>query len=60
MFDWNFLPVAGGVYDQSPELLRKFTIIRLEIDKEEKKKRLKQEREAKAKGTGRRVAGRRR
>ena len=49
MFEWNFLPNAGGIYDQHPDLLRKFLLIRAEVDKEEKRKRLKQEREAKAK-----------
>lgn len=62
MFEWNFLPVAGGIYDQHPDLLRKFLVIRAEIDHEEKKKRAKQEREAKSKKPttrGRRTAGHR-
>lgn len=57
---WNHLPLAGGLYDQHPDLLDGFEIVfaaRAEHEAEEAKKR---EREQKNKGGGSRVAGRRR
>jgi hypothetical protein len=50
---WAHLPLAGGLYDQSPELLDKFMYIfqqRAVIEAEEARKR---EREAKSKSPSR-------
>jgi hypothetical protein len=57
---WNHLPVAGGIYNQSPDLLLKFQYIFMKRAEAEEKERQKSER-AKTGGPGRsRVAGRRR
>lgn len=44
---WAQLPVAGGLYDQDPDMLRKFEIIFTAIDKNEKQEQEKREQEAK-------------
>jgi hypothetical protein len=54
---WNHLPVAGGIYDQHPDLIRKFDIIfeaRAKHEERERKKREHNEMRG-----GRKVAGRR-
>jgi hypothetical protein len=56
---WSHLPVAGGIYDQRPELMDKFQIIfqmRAEI---EAKRQEEDERRNKHAGKSSRVAGRR-
>jgi hypothetical protein len=35
---WNHLPVAGGLYDQDPDLLDKFAFIFQEVHAEEARK----------------------
>jgi hypothetical protein len=35
---WNHLPVAGGLYDQDPDLLDKFEFIFRKMDEEEARK----------------------
>jgi len=42
---WAHLPVAGGLYDQSPELLEAFQLIFAERGEAEAEERKKQERE---------------
>lgn len=51
MTKWAALPVAGGLYDQDPELLDRFLVIHSEINKakEEEQKRHKAEMERKSK-----------
>jgi hypothetical protein len=44
MFDWHHLPVAGGIYDQDPEMMASFRLIvnvinRKEVEKERRQKR---------------------
>jgi len=56
---WAHLPVAGGLYDQSPELLEKFRIIFRERSVHEAEEEKKREREAKRPGGRSRVAGHR-
>jgi hypothetical protein len=54
---WNHLPVAGGIYDQHPELIRKLEIVfeaRAKHEAKEERKRKHAEM-----GGGRKVAGRR-
>jgi len=41
--EWNHLPVTGGVYEQDPELLRRWGIIFHELDKKEEAERKKQD-----------------
>jgi hypothetical protein len=41
---WAHLPVAGGLYDQSPELLEMFQYILAERSREEIRKQREQER----------------
>jgi len=52
---WTHLPVAGGLYDQDPERLRKFSIIFAAQEKFEAEQRRKEEAKNRC---GRRVAGR--
>lgn len=42
-FDWNHLPVAGGIYDQHPKLLEDWMVIFHErhLHEEEKKRQEK-------------------
>lgn len=53
MTKWAALPVAGGLYDQDPELLERFLVIHSEINKakeeEQKKHKAEMERKSKAK-----------
>jgi hypothetical protein len=44
---WAHLPIDGGMYDQDPELLRRFEIIFSEIDKQDRSERDKREQEQK-------------
>lgn len=44
---WAHLPVAGGLYDQDPELLRKFEILFREVDEHERRETEKQKAEQK-------------
>lgn len=44
---WNHLPVAGGIYDQDPGLMRKFEVIFGAINRHEKAEAEKRDREAK-------------
>jgi uncharacterized protein (DUF952 family) len=60
---WNHLPEAGGLYDQSPDLLDGFLIIfheRSIHEAEEAEKRKREQGKAGRGSGGRRVAGRRR
>ncbi|USH45020.1 hypothetical protein SEA_CAMERICO_23 [Gordonia phage Camerico] len=43
---WNFLPVAGGLYDQNPLLIDKFAVIFQYRAEHQAKEAEKQEREA--------------
>lgn len=56
---WAHLPVAGGLYDQDPDLLDGFQIIFAIRGEHEAEERKKEEAE-RNKTTGKRVAGRRR
>lgn len=56
---WNHLPVAGGIYNQNPDLLLKFEYIFGKRAEAEEKERQKSERKSKSPG-GSRPAGRRR
>lgn len=51
MTKWAALPVAGGLYDQDPELLDKFMVIHGEVGKakEEEQKKNKSEMDRKSK-----------
>lgn len=51
MTKWAALPVAGGLYDQDPDLLDKFLVIHSEVGKakEEDQKKQKSEMERKSK-----------
>lgn len=51
---WNFLPNAGGLYDQHPELLDEFSYIFSERSQQEEKERLKEEAKHKRESMGRR------
>lgn len=42
---WAHLPVAGGIYDQDPELIDKFVYLFQELDKVEKEEQDKREAE---------------
>lgn len=46
---WAHLPVAGGLYDQDPELLRKFEILFNEVNEHEKRESAKQKAQTEAK-----------
>jgi hypothetical protein len=46
---WNFLPVAGGIYDQHPDLLLQWAIVWDEKAKYEAQERKKLESKAKKK-----------
>jgi hypothetical protein len=54
---WNHLPVAGGIYAQDPELIRKWNIIfdlRAKRQEEERKREeMKSKRSARVAGRGR-------
>lgn len=56
---WNHLPMDGGLYDQSPDLIDRFYYIFAERSKEEARKSQERERQMNNKGRGPRVAGRR-
>lgn len=56
---WAHLPVAGGLYDQHPQLLEELTFIFGERAKYQEKKRKEDERKNKARRPSRGVAGRR-
>lgn len=43
---WSYLPVAGGLYDQDPDLLDKFEYIFRKIAQQEAAEREKQDRES--------------
>ena len=43
LMDWNHLPVAGGIYDQDPELISSFWTIFTEQAKVEHEKKKKEE-----------------
>lgn len=49
MTKWAVLPVAGGIYDQDPELLDKFLIIHSEINKAKEAEQKRREAEMKSK-----------
>lgn len=56
---WNHLPVAGGLYDQHPQLLEEFNLIFAAKARKEERERKEQERKMEAKqrsGVGRRRA----
>jgi hypothetical protein len=58
---WNHLPVAGGIYNQDPDLLLKFDYIFRKRAEQEEREQTRREREQKRGGAGRsRVAGKRR
>lgn len=58
---WTHLPVAGGLYDQHPDLLAQWRYIFSERNRREAEKAKETERKAQANRTGRApVAGRRR
>lgn len=42
---WNHLPVAGGIYDQDPELLRRWRIIWGEQNEQERREAAKRKAE---------------
>jgi len=50
---WNHLPVAGGLYDQHPQLLEDFLYIFTIKSKYEKEKMDKEQRETKNSRSGR-------
>lgn len=60
---WSHLPVAGGIYDQHPDLIEQWRYIFAKRNEHEHKEHEKREREMRSKkaaaGGGRRVAGRR-
>jgi len=50
--DWNHLPVAGGIYDQHPQLIREWDTIfhiKAKIDQKEQEKREQKQRSQQAK-----------
>jgi hypothetical protein len=50
---WSHLPVAGGIYDQHPQLLTEWGIIWEEKAKFERAEAAKRENEARSAGKGR-------
>jgi hypothetical protein len=46
---WGHLPVAGGIYDQHPQLLEEWQVIFEEQNKHDKAEHDRREREAKRK-----------
>ena len=59
---WNFLPNAGGIYDQDPVLLAGFDVLmheEAEVARKEQEKRKREAERNKGRGGGGRVAGRR-
>jgi len=57
---WAHLPVAGGLYDQDPDLLSKFQYMFQQRAKHESEERQKQKRESMSRQGGARPVGRRR
>lgn len=43
---WNHLPNAGGLYDQDPGLLEKFTYIFAKVNEHQEQERRRQDRES--------------